>query len=114
MSDSAVQKGYEHGLLLRVYGVDTPSGDVLPLEAVFVWVGLSDRATVDRRAAEVALNGRRKDVCEMDLGVLDGQRLIQQERRAFGSRVQRPCGCRDDGREAGEKCYCWASGRGLE
>ena len=62
--------------------IDRPDAalrDVLALEAMLVRVRLAHWARVDGGRAEVALDGRRKEVGERDGWMFYGERLIEQK-----------------------------------
>ena len=84
--------------------IDRPDAalrDVLALEAMLVRVRLAHWARVDGGRAEVALDGRRHDVREGDVRVLDGEGLVEQQRCALGRRVDGARGRWYDGGERG-------------
>ena len=68
---------HEHRLLPIIYGIDTTPRHVFAFQTVRVGVQLPHGPTINRRSAKVALDGGGHEEGKGDVGMFDGERLVE-------------------------------------
>jgi len=68
---------HEHRPLAIIRSIDTTPRHVLAFQTMRIGVQFPHWPTIDRRSAKVAFDGGRHEEGEGDIGVFDGERLIE-------------------------------------